>query len=183
MSHAKSSSKEWLTALEWVVAILAAVVIALGIRGFLFAPYQVHGQSMEPTLKGDELLIVNKWIYYVSEPHYGDIVIFHTPEERDFIKRVIGLPGDHIVIKDNKVYRNGKPLNEPYINGRMNSDIGQYRDVVVPPNHLFVMGDNRNNSKDSRMLGPISMKAVVGRADVVLLPMNRIHLLLLASNY
>jgi signal peptidase I len=182
MADPKSSSKKWVTALEWFVAIAVAVLIAFGIRGYLFAPYEVNGQSMEPTLKGDELLIVNKWIYRVDMPDYGDIIVFHTNEGRDFIKRVIGLPGDQIDIKNGKVYRNKKPLDEPYINGAMNDAIGSYKHLIVPAHHLFVMGDNRNNSLDSRMIGPVDISAVVGRADVVVLPVNRIHLLSLATH-
>ncbi|MGA9172472.1 MAG: signal peptidase I [Thermoactinomyces sp.] len=183
MADTKSSSKKWVTGLEWIVAIAVAGLIAFGIRGYLFAPYEVHGQSMEPTLKGDELLIVNKWIYHVGMPNYGDIIVFHTDEGRDFIKRVIGLPGDRIDIENGKVYRNGKPVDEPYINGPMNDSIGRYKHLVVPAHHLFAMGDNRNNSLDSRMIGPVDISAVVGRADVVVLPMNRIHLLSLASQH
>ncbi|KPC77514.1 signal peptidase I [Laceyella sacchari] len=176
MSETKSSSNSWMTVLEWIAAILVAVVIAVVIRTFLFAPYEVHGASMEPTLDGEELLIVNKWIYRVSTPEYGDIVVFHTAEERDFIKRVIGLPGDRIEIKDGKVYRNGIALNEPYINGPMNEGTN-YKPTTVPANSLYVMGDNRNNSKDSRMIGPVSLKEIVGRADVVVLPVKRMRLL------
>lgn len=176
MIETRNSSNSWLTMLEWVAAILVAVVIAVVIRTFLFAPYEVHGASMEPTLDGEELLIVNKWIYRVSTPEYGDIVVFHTDEERDFIKRVIGLPGDQIEIKDGKVYRNGTALNEPYINGPMNEG-ANYKPTTVPKDSLYVMGDNRNNSKDSRMIGPVSLSEIVGRADIVVLPVKRMRLL------
>jgi len=176
MEDKKSSSqKEWLSAVEWLVAIVSAVAIALAIRTFLFAPYEVHGASMYPTLEGDELLLVNKWVYRVNQPNYGDIVVFHTEEERDFIKRVIGLPGDRIQIKNGNVYRNGKKLNEQYINDQMNPDT--FIDTIVPQNTLYVLGDNRNNSKDSRNIGPISMDEIVGRADVVILPIQKIHFL------
>ncbi len=177
MAERNSSSKDWYKALEWFVAIALAVLIAVGIRTFLFVPYQVHGASMEPTLKGDELLIVNKLVYHLDEPDYGEIVVFHTSEERDFIKRVIGLPGDHIVIRDGKVYRNDKLLTEPYIYEQMNTNIEE--DIIVPPSQIYVMGDNRNNSKDSRRIGPVLVDKVVGRADLVVWPLDRIHLLAL----
>lgn len=177
MEDKKSSSqkREWLSAVEWLVSIVSAVAIALTIRAFVFAPYEVHGASMYPTLEGNELLIVNKWVYRVGQPKYGDIVVFHTKEERDFIKRVIGLPGDRIQIMDGKVYRNGEELHEDYINGQMNPDT--FVDTIVPPNMLYVLGDNRNNSKDSRNIGPIEMSEIVGRADIVILPIQKMHFL------
>ncbi|MBA4495833.1 signal peptidase I [Paenactinomyces guangxiensis] len=172
-------AKKKSSAMEWVVVIGSALVIALLIRSYLFAPYQVHGTSMFPTLNGDELLIVNKWIYKVSAPEYGDIVVFHTPEERDFIKRVIGLPGDRISIKNGKVYRNGQLLREPYINGAMRDEPPEERNV--PEGTLFVLGDNRNNSKDSREIGPVSMENIVGRAEVVVWPLHSISLISLKN--
>ncbi len=158
---------------EWLIAIVCALIIAMIIRLYLFAPYEVHGTSMSPTLNGDELLVVNKWIYHLKEPEYGDIIVFHTDETKDFIKRIIGLPGDRIKIEDGKLYRNGQVLNETYINGRME---GTFDEVLVPAGHLFVLGDNRNNSKDSRVIGTISMRDVVGRADMVILPINQMHI-------
>lgn len=160
---------------EWLVAILLAFLIALFIRLFLFAPYEVHGTSMSPTLNGEELLVVNKWIYNIKEPEYGDIIVFHTSETKDFIKRIIGLPGDRIKIENGILYRNGKPLHETYIKGRME---GTFEEVLVPSGHLFVLGDNRNNSKDSRVIGTIRMQDVVGRAEMVLLPISEIHFFL-----
>jgi signal peptidase I len=158
-----------------MTALIVAASIMIVIRVFLFAPYQVHGESMYPTFKGEELLIVNKWIYDVREPEYGDIVVFHTPENRDYIKRVIGKPGDKISIKNGEVFRNGELLSEPYINQeRIKKGMPE---TVVPPNHLFVLGDNRNHSQDSREIGAVSMGEVVGRADVQLMPINNIQLL------
>jgi signal peptidase I len=169
MTRQKSSSR------EWMLAIIISVAIAVGVRTFFFAPYEVHGMSMFPTLEGDELLIVNKWIYKVKEPEYGDIIVFHTKEQRDFIKRVIGLPGDRIEIRDGKVYRNGKMLDEKYINGPMNAET--MHPVIVPKGALYVLGDNRNNSIDSRRIGPVNMKDIVGRAEVIILPLDRMHFL------
>ncbi|WP_124726302.1 signal peptidase I [Staphylospora marina] len=165
---------------EWSVAIVSAVAISFVIRFFLFTPYEVHGASMEPTLKGDELLIVNQWIYKVKKPEYGDIIVFKNKEEnRDFIKRVIGLPGDVIEFKGGEVYRNGQLLDEPYIieSAKHRQNHGEQRREVVPPGKLYVMGDNRLNSKDSRTIGPISMEEVIGRADVVILPVKEMRLL------
>lgn len=172
MSNNEGSSV--LTAIkEWFIAIIFALIIAMIIRLCLFAPYEVHGTSMSPTLNGDELLVVNKLIYNIKKPEYGDIIVFHTDETKDFIKRIIGLPGDRIKIEDGKLYRNGQVLHETYINGPME---GAFDEVLVPVGHLFVLGDNRNNSKDSRVIGTINMRDVVGRADMVILPINQIHI-------
>lgn len=166
---------------EWFTAIALAFVIALIIRYFLFAPYEVHGTSMSPTLNGNEVLVVNKWIYTMKEPEYGDIIVFHTNEKKDpysqetkdFIKRIIGLPGDRIKIEDGELYRNGQRLSEDYINGQME---GSYDEVLVPEGHVFVLGDNRNNSKDSRVIGTIDMRDVIGRAEMVILPFDKLHI-------
>ncbi|SMO81400.1 signal peptidase I [Melghirimyces algeriensis] len=165
---------------EWMVSILVAASIILIIKTFLFAPYEVHGSSMYPTFKGKELLIVNRLIYDISEPDYGDIIVFHTAENRDFIKRVIGKPGDRIALKEGKVFRNGKLLKESYTNkksyqGTLTKKTMQEK--VVPEGHLFVLGDNRGNSTDSREIGPIPISEVVGRADVNLLPLNEFKIL------
>ncbi len=168
---AKSSTKS--TIVEWGIAVISALAIAVIIRFFLFAPYEVNGTSMYPTLGGNELLIVNKIIYDVSDPSYGDIVVFHTDEHRDFIKRIIGLPGDKVAVKNGSVFRNGKKLNEPYIAEKM---IGDFPETVVSKGHLFVLGDNRNNSKDSRIIGAVDEKEVVGRADIVVLPFKEFQI-------
>ncbi len=109
MNKGKRASK------EWIMAILSAVVLSLVIRSLSVYPYVVHGESMLPTFKGKELLIVNKFVYEVKDPEYNDIIVFHTSEQRDFIKRIIGLPSDEIAIKDGKVFRNGEVLDEPYL--------------------------------------------------------------------
>jgi signal peptidase I len=172
MSTAKSSVKS--SILEWGVAVISALLIAVVIRFFLFAPYEVNGTSMYPTLNGNEMLIVNKFVYDVSNPNYGEIIVFHTNEHRDFIKRVIGLPGDKVSVENGNVYRNGKKLTEPYIAEEM---IGDFSQVVVPKGKLFVLGDNRNNSKDSRIIGTVDQKAIVGRADIVVMPFKELRVL------
>ncbi|SFS87044.1 signal peptidase I [Marininema halotolerans] len=167
--------KEKNSAREWIIAVVVAAALVLIIRSFLYAPYEVYGQSMEPTFKGSELLIINKWIYDVENPQYGDIIVFHTSEQRDFIKRVIGKEGDRIQVRDGKVYRNGKALKETYLNEKM---IEKSLPVtVVPKDHVFAMGDNRNRSRDSREIGPIAINEIAGRADVQLMPLKEMKLL------
>ena len=118
---------------EWLIAVLIAVLLAMVIRLYFYAPYRVYGSSMFPTLQGDELLIVNKWIYGQRFPSYGDIIVFHTEEDRDFIKRVIGLPGDEIAIRDGYVWRNGKKLKEPYISSEIRGRLPDHAGAARPP--------------------------------------------------
>ena len=165
---------------EWLTALMVAASLMLVIRVFLFAPYEVHGQSMSPTFEGEELLIVNLLVYDVSEPDYGDIIVFHTKENRDYIKRVIGKPGDRIAVEGGRVIRNGKILAEPYIKRETfaGTRIKQTMpETVVPEGHLFVLGDNRSNSRDSRDIGAIRESEVVGRADVIVAPPKAFQIL------
>ncbi|MFC7443375.1 signal peptidase I [Laceyella putida] len=172
----RNSSNAVRTTFEWVGTIAVSLLIAMVIRVFLFSPYDVEGASMRPTLEDNEKIIVNKWSYRIHEPSHGDIVVFHAEAGRDFIKRVIGLPGDRIEIKEGKVFRNGTVLNEPYIQG-ITYPRGDRRTIVVPEGMLYVLGDNRENSKDSRDLGTIPLSKVVGRADIIVLPLKQIKLL------
>ncbi|MDQ0418297.1 signal peptidase I [Croceifilum oryzae] len=161
---------------EWIMAAFVATAILLICRYIFFAPYQVKGESMYPTLKGNELLIVNKFIYKIKEPKYGEIVVFHSKEEKDFIKRVIGLPGDHIKITNGKLFRNEKEVGELYIANKIDPSTS-FEEVVVPKGEIYVLGDNRPHSEDSRAIGPVDEKEVVGRAELVLMPFSQTQLL------
>jgi len=159
---------------EWVLPTIIAALAVVFIRSFLFGPFRVHGLSMYPTLYGEEFVMVNLCVYKFKKPSYGDIVVFHTSEERDFIKRVIGVEGDRIRIENQKVYRNGKELFEPYIT---QPTIGPSREVIVPKDEIYVLGDNRTNSKDSRLIGTVKLQDVVGRAEFVFFPFSRLKIL------
>ena len=128
--------------------------------------YRVQGHSMMPTLEEDQYLIINKLSYYLDQPQRGDIVVLHYPRDRtrEYIKRVIGVPGDEVVIEDNQVLVNGVLLEEPYLNGRPT-----YRDQswVVPDGQYFVLGDNRNNSSDSRSWSFLPRSDIVGKAWLI----------------
>lgn len=128
--------------------------------------YRVQGHSMLPTLHEGEYLIINKLSYFLDEPRRGDIIVLHFPRDRsrEYIKRVIGLPGDEITVRDGVVSVNGVPLEEPYINGT-----AAYRGSswVVPEDHYFVMGDNRNNSSDSRAWSFLPRDDIVGKAWLI----------------
>lgn len=162
--------------IEIVETIVLTAALFLGIHTFLGQPYQVQGASMESTLSSDEYVIVDKltprWSPYVR----GDIVVLTPPEGAEqgpagtpFIKRVIGVEGDRIELRDGLVYVNGTALDEPYVyvqdgvRDRTNPT-GDVTSWTVPPGHLFVLGDHRRASADSRLFGPIDKALVIGRA-------------------
>ncbi len=147
---------------EMLGTIVPAIIIAIAIHFFLAQATRVEGYSMEPTLYGHQRLIIEKLSYRLHKPERGDIVVIKVPGfDELLIKRVIGLPGDRLEIKDGVVYINGQPLDEPYINGPAR---GNYPQLTVPEGHIFVMGDNRNNSNDSRSFGPVAIENIVGHA-------------------
>lgn len=161
---------------EWVNSILLAVILAVVIRVFFFQVTIVEGTSMSPTLQNYERLIVNKAIYYFREPQKGDVVVFNYSSHRDFIKRIVALEGDIVEIKNNLLYINSQVQEEPYLDVEQMSDYGP---AVVPPDHAFVMGDNRNDSMDSRdpAVGYVSLKQIRGKASLVFWPLYGFRLL------
>lgn len=154
---------------EWTRSIVLAIVIAIFIRLFLFEVFLVEGSSMYPTLQNHERLIVNKATYFFKEPEKGDIIVFSFSPQRDFIKRVIAVQGDTVEISDNQVFVNGVPLDEPYLKDYYMMNFGP---VEIPGGHIFVLGDNRGNSMDSRdpAVGYVSREKVKGKAVVVFWP-------------
>jgi signal peptidase I len=156
--------------LDLLETILLAAVLFIGINA-ISARIRVESISMQPTLYAGDFVIVNKLAYKLGTPSRGDIIIFHAPPDptgEPYIKRVIGLPGDMVEIKEGKVYINGEPLREPYIKAEPN-----YQETYqVPDGSLFVLGDNRNNSSDSHSWGPVPIQNVIGKAEVVYLPFN-----------
>jgi signal peptidase I len=166
---------------DWVISIIIALVLAFTIRYFIVELYMVDGPSMTPTLLNGERLVVNKFIYHFETPKKGDIIVFRQDPTHDFIKRVIATAGDTIEVKDGKVIVNGKVLNEPYI---LDTTRGYYPLTTVPAGHIFVMGDNRNNSEDSRYpaVGFVSLNQVKGEAVLVFWPLDHLKTLAFASN-
>lgn len=159
----------------WIVSIIIAVVIAFVVRAFFFEIILVDGASMQPTLESDERLAVEKVSRYFGLPEYGDIIIVHYPNmEGTYVKRVMGLPGDTLEVKNSTVYRNGEPLSETYISADPYADMEA---VTVPADTVFVMGDNRAHSLDSRTayIGPIDKDEIVGHATFVIWPLDRMH--------
>ncbi len=154
---------------EWIKAIVIAVILAAIIRLFIFEVFLVEGSSMQPTLLNGERLIVNKFHFFLNEPVTGDVLVFNFSGDRDFIKRVIAVGGDEIQIKNGSVFLNGVLVVEDHI---LESTSGNFGPVVVPENTVFVMGDNRNNSMDSRdpTVGFISREQIKGKAFLVFWP-------------
>ena len=154
---------------EVVQTLILALVLYLGLN-YLTARVQVHGQSMYPTFKGGEYVLVYRQAYHWGQPQRGDIVVFHPDSMRreDYIKRIIGLPGDTVRIHNGVVYINGQPIEEPYINEPPRYE-GQW---TVPEGYIFVLGDNRNNSRDSHVMGPVPLDTVVGKAILVYWPLE-----------
>ncbi|WP_409271652.1 signal peptidase I [Neobacillus sp. SCS-31] len=163
---------------EWIKTIIVALAIAFIVRTFIITPIVVDGASMEPTLQEDNRMIVTK----IGEPKRFDIVVFHAPDGRQYIKRVIGLPGDKIEYKDDVLYINGKVYKEPYLEkfkkeisaGTLTGSFTLKETAVdadtVPKGHLFVLGDNRRYSKDSRGIGAIPMEKIIGTTKLVFYP-------------
>ena len=172
--------------LEWVAVIGGAVLIAVVIRTFVLQTFWIPSPSMSPTLVRNDRVLVNKLAYKVHDVNRGDVVVFERPptEEpsdiKDLIKRVIGLPGDRISIRDGKVYVAGQELEEPYVHGLQTvldscpttyvPGIGTEQGYEVPQGKLLVLGDNRINSHDGRCFGPIDEDLVVGRAFFIMWP-------------
>ena len=171
---------------EWGKALIIALILAFIVRVFFFTTFVVVGESMEPTLQDEDRMIVTK----IGEPKRFDLVVFHAPDGRDYIKRVIGLPGDRIEYKNDVLYINGNAFKEPYLEEYKNGlrDGGLLTNSftlketpvgseVVPEGHLFVLGDNRRLSEDSRRIGAIPMEKVVGTSKVVYFPIKDIKVI------
>jgi signal peptidase I len=181
--------------------VVMAFVLALVIKTFLVQAFYIPSGSMEPTLMPGDRVLVLKVPYYLHDPRQGDVVVFEDPDpaaredrglvggffhwmfeglgvqrpdDEDFIKRVIGTPGDRVSARGGTVYVNGTPIEEPYLTQRTDD----FRKTTVPPGELFVMGDNRGNSLDSRFsLDTVPIDKVVGKAEVVIWPPGDLGLL------
>ncbi len=184
--------------MEWIVYFISAVIIASLLQSQLFALTTVHQSSMQNTLSEGHMLIMNKVGYYFTEPQRGDIIVFIRNEDTSsfikryqvflkdvqmrfnkqfrtnrLIKRIIALPGDKVDIHEGQVYINDELLTEPYVKG-ITPGLGMQFPLIVPENHIFVMGDNRENSLDSRSFGPVSLNSVEGKAMFRVFPFSKI---------
>lgn len=155
---------------EIAETVVPAIVIALLIHVFLAQATRVYGQSMEPNLHTDMRLVVEKLSYRLHGPERGDIVVLRLrPDDELLIKRVIALPGEEVTIRDGGVYVDGKLLDEPYLDQETRGNLASR---VVPPLHVFVMGDNRRASNDSRSFGPVHLDNIIGRAWLAYWPLE-----------
>jgi signal peptidase I len=177
MSEKKQKSK----VREYAETLIIALLIALFVRAFVVQAFKIPSGSMEPTLLVGDHLLVNKFIYGIkiplldkkiirfSGPKRGDVIVFVPPHERnkDFIKRVIGLPGDTVEVKGREIYINDTLMEDPWGKYFSPGNLIDFGPEVVPPDSLFVMGDNRNNSQDSRIWGFASLDDVRGKAFIM----------------
>jgi signal peptidase I len=179
---------KWLRRVRSLVIVAVIVVAAAwALRTYVASPYYVPSASMEPTLHGcpscnNDHVLVQKLSYDFHDPERSDIVVFENPggkwakaPDKDLIKRVIGVPGDHISIRNRHVFINGAKENEPYVNKACHgtAPLGLKNGYRVPKGDIFVMGDNRCNSEDSRMFGPVPIDKVVGKALIIFWPISR----------
>lgn len=159
------------------IIVVIALVFGIVIRSFVFQSFYIPSGSMIPTLPIGDRVLVNKLAYDFHPVHRGDIIVFRTPPDdrgnpaiKDLVKRVVGLPGDTVSSAHGKLYINGKPLSEPYLpKGTITSGVPTTK---IPPGELWVMGDNRQDSEDSRYFGPISEKLIVGRVFLRYWPLS-----------
>jgi signal peptidase I len=170
---------------EWATVIAGAIGIALIVRAFLLASFFIPSPSMTPTLHNGDRVLVNKLAYRMHDVHRGDVVVFErppglkdAPEVKDLIKRVIGLPGETVEFRDGRILIDGHLLDEPYLPaGTQTLAKTKGETITVEEGDVLVLGDNRENSTDGRIFGPISQKLIVGRAFVLYFPMKNLGFL------
>jgi signal peptidase I len=173
--------------IEWIKAFALGMIIFAFIRIFFFSNYVVEGESMLPTLEEGNKVVVNKLGYETSDLERFDVIVFHANEKEDFVKRVIGLPGDKIEYREDRLYVNGNKVNEPFLEQYRKEALGGYltgdftlEDITgverVPEGQLFVLGDNRLGSWDSRQFGFVSEEQVVGKVNLRYWPIEEMDI-------
>ncbi len=161
---------------SWVMTIVIAVALALFIRTFIFEPVRVDGSSMNYTLLDNEYMIVTKYDYWLGEPERFDVVICHYPGRgrTNFVKRLVGLPGDTVSMLNGTLYVNGESIDEPYITNHANYNMEA---VTLGENEYFVLGDNRSSSNDSHIIGPLSRDQIKGHVRLVVFPFSQFRVI------
>jgi len=167
---------------EYAESLISAFVLALIVLTFIGRAFKIPSSSMYPTLQPRDRIFVNRFVYRFSMPERGDIIVFIYPEDnsRDFIKRVIGLPGETVEIRDGHIFIDGEKINNPFpiaMNSYYNHGSYGRGEVKVPEDEYFVLGDNSRNSKDSRYWGFVPSKNLKGKAFLIYWPFRRIQLL------
>lgn len=158
--------------LEWIFVVVFAVGAALIIRTFIFEPVRVDGESMMQTLSNNEYMIVTKYQYLFNDPQRFDVVICHYPNRgnTNFVKRIVGVPGDVVAVRDGTLYVNGEAVDEPFIVNKPNYTMAE---VKLLEDQYFVLGDNRSHSNDSHIIGPLSRSQIIGRVSLVVWPLGQ----------
>jgi signal peptidase I len=202
VAQSKQKKSASSSVIEFVTIVAVALGLALGIQAFIVKPYRIPSGSMEPTLDIGQRVLVDRVSKHFTSFHRGDIVVFKPPKGADsetqcgvpnkppdepcpkptpqksdtnFIKRIIGLPGDRLKVIKGHAYINGKELNEPYIRPDASCPIcNEPREITIPPGHFFMMGDNRGESDDSRDWGPVPKGWIIGKAFFTYWPPHRI---------
>jgi len=183
-------------ALEYVAIIAVAVLVALAVQTWLVKPYSIPSESMLDTLRPGDRVLVDRLVFHLRDPHRGDVIVFRYPKDPDviFIKRVVGVPGDVLEVRDGRLYVNGKKAPEPYVHrtgGRLDPTVAQgavagstmhdpwslAEPFRVPAANYFVMGDNRTDSDDSRDWGTVPRRAIVGAGLATYWPFSRLRAL------
>ena len=160
--------------LKNVLSYVIVIVLALLIKEYIFSPIKVNGSSMYPTLEDGDIMILNEIGYHLNGINRFDIVVVKKDNDR-IIKRVIGLPGETVSYKDNKLYINGNEVKEDFTHDiTHNFDLSEIDVEVIPEDYYFVVGDNRGNSKDSRMIGLVSKSEIKGKTNLILYPFKKI---------
>jgi len=176
--------------IEWFIVIIGAIFLALVVKLFLLQAFYIPSLSMYPTLHVGDRVLVNKLSYRLHDVNRGDVIVFERPASEtsstipDLIKRVVAISGESVVIKDGSVFVDGTRLNENYLpDGTVTSTANapnkctEQAPCVIPNGEVWVMGDNRSDSKDSRYFGPIDKSSIVGRAFITVWPLGRFGLL------
>jgi signal peptidase I len=157
---------------EVVVIVAAAFAIALLVQWLLIKPFTIHQVSMQPTLMEGDRILINRLTYHFRDPQAGDVVVFNSPlnKDEDLVKRVVAVEGDRVAIRDGSLYVNDVAQEEPYL---LEQDFrGEVSEMLVPAEQVFVLGDNRNNSGDSRIFGPIPRDSIIGSGFVIYWPIR-----------
>lgn len=162
---------------EFAKTLIIAFVLAQLIMVSVAQAFQVEQYSMEPTLLPHDRVLVDKIFYRLRQPHRGDVVVLKYPlnPQRNYIKRIVALPGDTLEVRNGRLFVNGRRMTELYVNGQAQ---GNYGPLAVPPDSVFVMGDNRNNSEDSRAFGALKKNLIVGQALLIYWPPQRVKALI-----
>lgn len=166
---ARSKAFRW--TVELVIIVAAAFVLALLIQQFVVKPFAIPSPSMEPTLVEGDRVLVNRLVYHFRPPERGDIIVFHPPGHQGsdpFIKRVVAVAGDTVALHDGVLWVNGVAQTEPFI--KEHPIIDDFPETRIEPGYVWAMGDNRNNSGDSRVFGPVSVGAIMGKAFAIYWP-------------